>query len=126
MKQLAKNNVEEAIAFYWQGLGEYNVQKYTEATTHLSKAVELNPTYAAPYATLTAVEYQKQDFTKGLEYAQKCVDLDPKYACCHNNLAIAYINLGQKDKALEEMQKAVNLDPDSFAFQDNFKRMKVQ
>jgi signal peptidase I len=122
--QLATNDSEKAIAYYWEGLAYYNLGNETLAEASLKDSVSSDIEYAAPYVTLSAISFNERDYDKGLEYAIKCVELDENYGWCHNNLGLAYAYLGEKDKAISELEKAVELDTQSYVFNDNLKRVK--
>lgn len=123
--KLADNNQERAIAYYWRGLAQYQLNQVNAARSDLIKSTELDPKYAAPYVTLSAISFNEQNYPQGLNYALKCVELDPDYDWCHNNLGLAYLYLGQREKGISELEKAVSLDPTSYVFNDNLNRAKA-
>lgn len=123
--ELARNDEEKAIGYYWQGLAYFNLNQNASAKKSLFEAIKLNPHYAAPYVTLSAVSFNENDYQQGYQYALLCVALDPNYGWCHNNLGLAYMFLGQKSQAVTELEKAIYLDPTSYVFNDNLKRIKA-
>lgn len=123
---LATTASDKAIAHYWIGLAYFKLNDMAQAETHLLQAVALDPKYAGPYVTLSAIQSTSGNFQKGLEYALKCQELDPKYAWCENSIGLALNGLGKKNEGIVHLQKAVSLDPDTLVFQDNLTRMKQQ
>lgn len=124
--EYAKTDEDKAIAYYWQGLANYGLKKYSESESFLKLSLTLKPNYAAAYVTLGAIALVQQDSKKMLDYSMKCVNLDPNYGWCHNNLGVAYLMMDQKDKGVEELRQAVKLDPTSYTFNDNLKRALAQ
>ena len=123
-KEVAENNEELAIGYYWEGLAYFDLGNLSSAKQALQEAVNLNQNYAGPYVTLSATAFLEGNYQLGFEYATRCVELDPNYGWCHNNMGLAYEYLGNRTKAIEHLERAVSLDPDSYVFNDNLKRLR--
>jgi tetratricopeptide (TPR) repeat protein len=125
MLTLAQNDDERSIAYYWQGLAYYSLEKGAQARTSLMQSISLDETNVGPYSTIAALDLVDGKYQDALDYATKCAELDPTYGWCYNNKGLAYAYLGQKDKAVTELEKAVATDPSSYVFNDNLKRVKA-
>jgi tetratricopeptide (TPR) repeat protein len=86
--------------------------------TWLTKAVELNPTNAVGYQSLSAVLVQMNLPADALAPARKAVELDPQELNTHLTLANVLLRSGQKDEALKEARAALAL-----ATSDNDRRI---
>lgn len=122
--EIAQNDKERAMGYYWIGLAEFELNQNSEAKRDLINATQLDPQFAAPYVTLATVSFNEQNYQQGLQYSSTCVELDPNYAWCHNDLGLAYLYLGEKQKGIQALEKAVSLDPNSYIFNDNLKRAR--
>lgn len=119
---------EKAISYYWRGLAKYKLAGTSDksnAQQDLLTATQLDPKYAGPYVTLSAIQMDTGNFQKSLELAQKCAELDPKYAWCYNNIGLSLYYMGQKEEGIKQLEKAVSLTPDSLVFRDNLNRAKL-
>jgi tetratricopeptide (TPR) repeat protein len=118
----AQTDEEKAVAHYWLALGNYRQGNDTVAEKEDNLALTLDPKYAAPYTTLSAISMNKGDYQKALTLAQKAAVLDPTYPWAYNNQGIALVELGRKAEGLEMFRKAIKLSPDSYIFKDNLNR----
>jgi len=82
------------------------------------RAVELDPSYAAPWATMAIAQWDmhrrsaaKED---GQEAAGRAIALDPNLADAHAALGAAHQGQGRYEEGLEACRKALQLDPDSY------------
>ncbi len=94
-------------------------ERHQEIIVRLCKrAVELDPTYAAPWATMAIAQWDmhrrsasKED---GQEAANRAISLDPKLADAHAALGAAHQGQGRYEIGLEACEEALRLDPDSY------------
>ncbi len=118
--QRATNNVK-AYKFYLMAR-QFSVmgnERHQEIIVRLCKrAVELDPTYAAPWATMAVAQWDmhrrsasKED---GQEAANRAIALDPKLADAHAALGAAHQGQGRYEIGLEACEQALRLDPDSY------------
>jgi adenylate cyclase len=82
------------------------------------RAVELDPTYAAPWATMAIAQWDmhrrsasKED---GQDAANRAIALDPKLADAHAALGAAHQGQGRYEVGLQACEAALRLDPDSY------------
>lgn len=120
----AKTNGEKAVAHYWTGLSYYKLNQIDKAKSEELLALELDPSFGAPYVTLAAISLGKNDCQTAFEYAEKAVAWDTNYAWSHNSLGLAYICLGNNTAGIVELEKAVELDPEAYVFRSNLQRFK--
>jgi adenylate cyclase len=121
-KYVPTNNLE-AYDYYLRGWGlashstkEANVQ----ARQMYERAIELDPQYAAAYASLSVTYWGEwflgwsqdpQTLKRGFELAQKAVALDDSLPVAHSVLGYVYLIKKQHEQAIAEAERAIVLDP---------------
>jgi len=118
--QRATNNVK-AYKLYLMAR-QFSVmgnERHQEIIVRLCKrAVELDPTYAAPWATMAIAQWDmhRRSASKddGQEAANRAIWLDPKLADAHAALGAAHQGQGRYEIGLEACEEALRLDPDSY------------
>jgi Flp pilus assembly protein TadD len=95
------------------GLLYYQQQKYSEASTHLGKAVELGVNDPRLFNALGISYSRTNRLSKAVASYKEALKLSPGVAETHLNLAYAYQRLGRTRDARNEYQMACTL-------QDNF------
>jgi adenylate cyclase len=94
-------------------------ERHQEIIVRLCKrAVELDPSYAAPWATMAIAQWdmhrRSASADDGRMAADRAIALDPKLADAHAALGAAYQGQGQYSTGLEACEAALRLDPDSY------------
>lgn len=94
---------------------------YTMARDMFSKAVALDPNYAAAYVGMGEVEYGKVSYgwtefpdevlSKAFMYGQKALQLDRSNASAHALISSVYTFQNKPDLAIKEAQRAIELNP---------------
>jgi adenylate cyclase len=94
---------------------------YTKAREMFSKAVVLDPYYAAAYVGLGEVEYGKVAYgwtefpgkalANAFTFGQKAVELDESNAYAHSLLSSVYTFQNKYDLAIKEAERAIELNP---------------
>ena len=120
LEQRATTNVK-AYKFYLMAR-QFSVmgnERHQDTIVRLCKrAVELDPAYAAPWATMaiTLWDMHRRSATEedGQEAAHRAIALDPKLADAHAALGAARQGQGQFEPGLEACDAALRLDPNSY------------
>jgi len=94
---------------------------YAMANQMFSKAVELDPFYAAAYVGLGELEYGKVGYgwtefpnkalSKALKLGRKAVELDESNAPAHSLLSSIYTFQNKYELAINEAERAIELNP---------------
>lgn len=89
-------------------------EDYAKAKAAARKAMELDPTLAAPHTALglVAMNYEWDWATSEEEY-KRAIELDPKYPTAHHWYAEMLCAQGRSDEAVAEIKWAHQLDPKS-------------
>ena len=94
-------------------------ERHQEIIIRLCKrAVELDPGYAQPWATLAIAQWDmhRRSASKddGRSAAQKAIELDSNLADAHAALGAAYQGTGNYAEGLDACMKAIQLDPSAY------------
>jgi adenylate cyclase len=120
LEQRATTNVK-AYKFYLMAR-QFSVmgnERHQEIIVRLCKrAVELDPSYAAPWATMAIAQWDMHRRSAceedGQEAANRAIALDPGLADAHAALGAAHQGQGRYEVGLDACQAALRLDPDSY------------
>jgi tetratricopeptide (TPR) repeat protein len=88
------------------------LEQYSLASTHLEKALKLNPefSFAANNLGLTRIKTGKRE--EGLQLINFSLSLDDTNAWAVRNKGIYYLEIGEKEEALHFFEEAKRLQPD--------------
>jgi adenylate cyclase len=120
LEQRATTNVK-AYKFYLMAR-QFSVmgnERHQEIIVRLCKrAVELDPSYAAPWATMAIAQWDMHRRSAcdedGREAANQAIRLDSQLADAHAALGAAYQGQGRYETGLEACESALQLDPHSY------------
>ena len=83
-----------------------------QARAAVQKALELDPTLGAAYATLAKIRTEHGfEFSQGFADYEHAIQLSPNYANAHHWFAGALVAHARFDRAIAEEKRAVELDP---------------
>jgi adenylate cyclase len=94
-------------------------ERHQEVIVRLcQRAVELDPSYAAPWATMAIAQWDMHRRSAceedGREAANHAIRLDPKLADAHAALGAVHQGAGRYEEALKACEAALRLDPQSY------------
>jgi len=120
LEQRATTNVK-AYKFYLMAR-QFSVmgnERHQEIIVRLCKrAVELDPSYAAPWATMAIAQWDMHRRSAcaedGQEAAYQAMRLDPRLADAHAALGAAHQGQGRYEVGLKACESALQLDPNSY------------
>jgi tetratricopeptide (TPR) repeat protein len=103
------------------GMADLQARRYEEAVAALSKATEVDPKEAVPWANLgsayaglagskTGAEFEAT-MQKGLDAYARAIELKPNDAVTHNNYALALAKAKRIPEMQAELKKTADLDP---------------
>jgi Flp pilus assembly protein TadD len=90
---------KQARLYRSQGMKYQELGNFDAATTLYLKAIQIDPTYAAPYNDLGVIFEAKGYSEKAQECYLQAVKMDPSYLSSYSNLAMFYESQKRFDKA---------------------------
>ncbi len=94
-------------------------ERHQEIIVRLCKrAVELDPAYAQPWATMAIAQWdmyrRSASEDDGLKAAERAIELDPSLADAHAALGAAHSGQGRYEEGLKASLSALKIDPNSY------------
>ena len=87
------------------------------AMKHLTRAVEIDPTYKFAWNNLGYVSYQHMaDKNVGIGYMLKAIEVDPDYENAHYNIGVAYKQQKQFEKSILHFREAQRINPKKLVY----------
>ena len=112
-QDLIKINADVKDDIYFNlGYALAETDRLEEATGAYSKAIKINPNWAAYYNNRGVIYNKLGQDEKALTDYNKAIELDPKDTLIYNNRGLIYDNLGENERALTDYNKAIGLDPE--------------
>ncbi|VDL98030.1 unnamed protein product [Schistocephalus solidus] len=94
-------------------------EKFHEAVTCYSKAIELDPHNAVYFCNRAAANSRLNNHDESIRDCERAVAIDPNYSKAYGRMGLAYSNKGNIPKAIDCYKKAISLDPNNKNFQEN-------
>ena len=88
------------------------IGQFERAIEHYSRAIELNPDYAAVYNNRGNAYSVKSDFDRAIADYTKAIQLKPGNSMAYNNRGAAFSSKCDFDRAIADHTKAIQLKPD--------------
>ncbi|MFL6334965.1 MAG: tetratricopeptide repeat protein [Pyrinomonadaceae bacterium] len=99
------------LANYNLGAALYEAGRYEEAAGFLTRAAELDQTFAAPRRTLGLAYFKLARYGEAAAAFRELTRVSPRLAEGHNNLGVAYAKAGKHKEAVAALAEAVRLEP---------------
>ena len=104
---------DSAVAYNSRGLAYVGKGELNKAIADFTKAIELEPDYAAAaYSNRGGAYREKGEFDDAIADFTKAIELEPDCADTFSNRGGAYRNKGEFDEAIADFTKAIDLEPD--------------
>ena len=107
---------DSAESFYNRGLnlvGFGGNVRYDRAIAHFTKAIELNPDFAAAFHSRAYAYYSIDDYDHAIADYTKAIQLNPDFAAAFHSRANAYYEVADYPRAIADYTQAIQLNPDS-------------
>lgn len=106
-----KETVQRLISRNWfnEGYGFYMAKKYQPAIEAYSKAIEVDPKYAAAYCGRAVAYADLGDYRRAIEDCGKAIKIKPKFAAAYYYRGKFYAILDDKKQATEDFKIAARL-----------------
>ncbi len=120
-KDLAESNANQVLEqlvspktdleYFTKGNVNIYLKKSDEAIADLSKAIELNPDFAAAYHNRGLLYQGKKQDDQAISDLTKAIEINPNFSTAYLNRGITYRNKQLYDQAIADLTKVIELDP---------------
>jgi lipoprotein NlpI len=100
-----------AVDYFKRGVDEKANANFDGAIADYTRAIELDPKYAAAYSNRGNAKQAKGDLDGAIADCDRAIELDPKDAMAHKNRGVAKKEKGDLDGAIADYNRAIELDP---------------
>ena len=102
-----------------KGVAYGNRGDYEKAISHHTKAIELNPNFAAAYYNRGFSYNSKGDFDTAIQDFNTVIELNPNFVAAYSNRGFSYNGKGDFDTAIQDFNTAIELNPNFVAAYSN-------
>lgn len=99
----------KALLFFYRGIAHMMSERYQEAITDLSQAIQINPKYAEAFNVRAATYFKMSDMSRAIIDYSKAIELNPEGANYYHNRCLAYLLSNKYQEAIEDANKAIEL-----------------
>lgn len=99
-----------AIEAYDAGTKLLGEEKWDDAITEFTKAVDIDKTYAEAYLGRGEALRELEDYSTAIQSYKSALDIDPKLAKAYNGRGVCYREAKLYDLALNDFDNAIQLD----------------
>ena len=107
-----------------QGNKALQAEKFDEAISFYSQAIELDSSNHVFFSNRSAAYAKKGDYDKALSDAQKTVDMKPDWGKGYSRLGAALEYLGKDKEAFDAYEKGTKCDPSNAQLKQSFDNIK--
>jgi tetratricopeptide (TPR) repeat protein len=97
--------------YYNRGNAWIEKVDYGKGIADYTKAIEIDPGYAAAYNNRGLAWYGTGDYIKAIADWTKAIEINPKYANAYYNRGNVWYGRGDHDKAIADWTKAIEINP---------------
>lgn len=108
--QQQEQQPDPAVVAHDQGVRLAQEGKWREAVTALNKAIELNPNFAAAYASRAHVYHVAGQYQQAIADYSQAISRQPGYVEAYYNRGNVYSDSGQYQRALADYSEALRLN----------------
>ena len=110
--EAAKENPNNALAVYYQGLIDYTQQDVNSAIANYDKAIQVNPNFALAHFSRGLANYRLGNKQEALSDYNQALQINPVDPWSYLNRGIVKEDLDDVDGALADYNKAIKIDPE--------------
>jgi len=110
---------EEAERMKTEGNNLMRTEKFQEALSMYSKAIELDGSNPVFYCNRAAAHSKMNNHHLAIEDCQRAIDMDPSYSKAYGRMGLAHSSLNKHKEAVDNFKKALELEPDNESYKSN-------
>ncbi len=125
--ELLKENYQSAELQNNYGLALFYLDKLDEAIEKFKKAIEIDATFALPYANIGLVYMNMGEYEKAEQFFLEALEREPENPETHYNIAVTNYRLGKKNEALNHYEAFINFSGDEYEkLKESVKKIIIQ
>ena len=101
---------EEAERMKTEGNNLMRTEKFQEALSMYSKAIELDGSNPVFYCNRAAAHSKMNNHHLAIEDCQRAIDMDPSYSKAYGRMGLAHSSLNKHKEAVDNFKKALELE----------------
>jgi serine protease Do len=102
--------------YFLAAMNQYLQDDLTGALRSSTRAIQINPRFAAAYSLRGSVRYLTQDYSGAIADFSQAVQLDSNLASAYLGRGLSQSAMNNPDGALSDYTKAIQLSPDSLSY----------
>lgn len=102
--------------YFLAAMNQYLQDDLTGALRSSTRAIQINPRFAAAYSLRGSVRYLTQDYSGAISDFSQAVQLDSNLASAYLGRGLSQSAMSNPDGALSDYTKAIQLSPDSLSY----------
>jgi serine protease Do len=102
--------------YFLAAMNQYLQDDLTGALRSSTRAIQINPRFAAAYSLRGSVRYLTQDYSGAIADFSQAVQLDSNLASAYLGRGLSQSAMSNPDGALSDYTKAIQLSPDSLSY----------
>ena len=102
---------ERAVNYVFQSIDKFVDHDYDGAIADCTKAIEIDPQYAAAYANRAMSEHEKHDYDAAIADDTRAIELNPQDSVNYGARAFTESAKGDDVSAIADWKKEIELDP---------------
>ncbi|MGA2782943.1 MAG: tetratricopeptide repeat protein, partial [Smithella sp.] len=99
------------LLYYDRGATYSRLGNYKQAIEDYSRAIEINPGFAAAYNNRSDVYAGLGNYRQAIEDLNRVIEFNPGFAAAYNKRGNAYNGLGNYRQAIEDCSRAIEIEP---------------
>jgi tetratricopeptide (TPR) repeat protein len=123
---IARSSGGNADNFVLSAVAKYSRGDASGAISDFSRAIEINPRYAAAYLGRGQIRYITGQLAPAREDLEKSLTFDAKQPLAYSNLCLVYGDYGELQKALASCKEAIRLSPNMAIAHNNLGLIQFQ
>lgn len=98
-------------AWFFRGIGKYNLGDFSGAESDFNRALDLNPVYTLAYHYRAITRSRLGRYDEAIEDLQRAVELRPNYYGLYFSRGVTYFLSQQFEKAVEDFNRFISHEP---------------
>jgi len=104
--------IVSAVAYHNLGTIYTDMGDLSQAMDSFTKAIEINPELAEPYAGRAYIYAEQGLFAEAIGDYTMTIKLEPEHLSAYRSRGVAFYNMGNNEEAIADIDRALKIDPE--------------